>query len=263
MTSLAFIGGGAMGGSIVRRLIGSGTDPSEMLVVDLSPEIRADYEELGVATSDDVTAVVGVDVVVVAVKPQHLTSALDPLSGQLSSELIVSVVAGVPTRQYEQQLGPVAVVRCMPNTPALIGLGMTALAAGEHVTADQFDRAKGILSLVGATVGVDEADLDAVTAVSGSGPAYVFLLAESMMAAAREQGLSEPVAKQLVEQTLVGASQLLADSDDSPDVLRVRVTSPGGTTQEALGVFESEDFRGAVSRAIAAAARRSKELGDQ
>jgi len=263
VASLAFIGGGAMGGSIIRRLIASGTEPSDMLVVDLSPELRAEYDALGLATSDDVTSIAGAEVVVIAVKPQHLVSALGPLDGMLADELIVSVVAGVPTREFERHLGPVAVVRCMPNTPALIGRGMTALAAGEHVSHEQFDRAKAILALVGAIVSVDEADLDAVTAVSGSGPAYVFLLAESMMSAARELGLSEAVGQLLVEQTLVGASHLLADSDDPPDVLRVRVTSPGGTTQEALGVFEREDFTGAVRRAIAAAARRSKELGEQ
>ncbi len=263
MTTLAFIGGGAMGGSIVRRLIESGTDPAEMLVVDLSAELRADYDALGVATSDDAARVAGAEVIVVAVKPQHLMSALAPLAGVLRDELLVSVVAGVPTREFEQVLGPVAVVRCMPNTPALIGQGMTALASGAHVTDEQFEKAKGIMALVGAIVGVDESELDAVTAVSGSGPAYVFLLAEAMMAAAREQGLSDEVATQLVEQTLVGASQLLAGSDDPPDVLRVRVTSPGGTTQEALSVFEQEDFRGAVGRAVAAAARRSKELGER
>lgn len=262
MTELAFVGGGAMGGSIARRLIEAGTDPAGMLVVDLSPDIRAEYERLGVAVSDDVRSVAGAGTIVVAVKPQHLGSVLEPLAGALASELIVSVVAGVPTRVYEQHLGPVAVVRCMPNTPALIGMGMTALAGGFHVSDDQLAAAERILTQVGRTVIVAEEDLDAVTAVSGSGPAYVFLLAEALIAAAREQGLDDDTASLLVQQTLVGAAQLLSDSPDGPDVLRVRVTSPGGTTQEALGVFESEDFRGAVSRAVAAATRRSRELGE-
>lgn len=263
MTELAFVGGGAMGGSMIRRLLALGADPETVLVVDLSADVRAEYEGLGVATSSDIKDVAGAQVVIVAVKPQHLAAALEPLDGCLSDELIVSVVAGAPTRVFEQRLGPVAVVRCMPNTPALIGKGMTALAAGEHVSPEQLDRARAILSSVGSAIIVEEADLDAVTAVSGSGPAYVFLLAEAMIAAGRELGLSEEVATQLVEQTLVGASQLLADSNDGPDVLRVRVTSPGGTTEEALGVFETEDFRGSVSRALAAAARRSRELGEQ
>lgn len=263
MPELTFIGGGAMGGSIIRRLLAAGTEPGSVLVVDLSADLRAQYEELGVATSDDVTTAAGSEVIVVAVKPQHLVAALEPLAGVLRDELMVSVVAGVPTSEFERRLGPVAVVRCMPNTPALIGEGMTALAPGAHVSREQLARGRQIMASVGAVVDVAEADLDAVTAVSGSGPAYLFLLAESMIAAAVEQGLTEDVATLLVEQTLTGASRLLAESEDTPEALRIRVTSPGGTTQEALGVFEAEDFRGAVSRAIAAASRRSRELGEQ
>ena len=140
MIELAFVGGGAMGGSIIRRLVSLGADPATMIVIDLSSDLRAEYEAMGLQASDDITKVVGAEVVLVAVKPQHLAAALEPLNGLLEGELVVSVVAGVPTRIYEQLLGPVAVIRCMPNTPALIGKGMTALAAGEHVTAEQLER---------------------------------------------------------------------------------------------------------------------------
>lgn len=261
MTSIAFVGGGAMGGSIIHRLLEEGHDPGGLLVVDPSDQVRSDFAAAGLTTSNDIMSAVGARVIVLAVKPQHLAEALAPLEG-LDDELVISVVAGVPTRVLEQHLGPVAIVRCMPNTPALIGRGMTALAGGAHATPLHVNQARDILGAVGDVVEVDEADLDAVTAVSGSGPAYVFLLAESMMAAGKDLGLDPSTATRLVEQTLVGAAHLLAESPDGPDALRVRVTSPGGTTQAALEVFDEGDFRGLVHRALAAAARRSRELGD-
>lgn len=260
--SLGLIGAGAMGGALAAGLVSAGWEPSRITTVDASPDRLAELADLGYRTSDDVSVLVGHDVIVVAVKPHHVASALGPLAGRLGNQqLVISIAAGVGIAAIESVIGLVPVVRCMPNTPALVGEGMSAIASGSAASERHLEVAAEILSAVGKVVVVDESALDAVTAVSGSGPAYVFLLAEAMMAAALEQGLEADVADTLVRQTIAGAGKLLAASPDGPGELREKVTSPGGTTEAALGVMAEAGFADLVARAIESAAARSRQLG--
>jgi len=175
---------------------------------------------------------------------------------------VLSIAAGVRTATIEAGLGAgPAVVRCMPNTPALVGRGAAAIAGGTAATDDDLAWAAAILSAVGTVVSVTESELDAVTGLSGSGPAYVFHLAEGLVAAGIAEGLAPDVADALVRQTLLGAATLLVESGEDPAVLRANVTSPGGTTAAGLAVFADADLIGLVGRAVAAATARSRELG--
>ena len=201
-----------------------------------------------------------------AVKPQVMQTVCSQI-GELTAvqsrqPLFISVAAGTPLARLESWLGgSPSVVRCMPNTPALVGRGATGLFANAKVSADQRDIAQAMLAAVGVSVWVDaEADLDTVTAVSGSGPAYFFLFMEAMQEAAREMGLSADLARLLVVETAAGAAQLAAQSDVDTGELRRRVTSPGGTTEQAIQQFEAGELRALVKRAMAAAHQRSVEL---
>jgi len=254
-----------MGGALVSGLLDAGWDPTELTLVEQRADRLAELmEEIGCAGATDPGDVVGhQDVVVLAVKPQGVHEALDALRGRLdAAQVVVALVAGVPLSVYEAALGDVPVIRTMPNTPALIREGVTGIAPGAHATDMHVDRARSVLSAVGRVELVEESQIDAVTAISGSGPAYVFLLAESLVAAALEQGLSPETADGLVRQLLKGAGALLAQSEMTPEQLRVQVTSPGGTTAAALARFEEGGFRQLVADAVAAAAARSRELGD-
>lgn len=251
-----------MGGALSAGLVAAGWDPRSITAVEMIPERRAELAELGYNVSDDVEDIVRHDVILVAVKPQHVATALAPLAGRLTmDQTVISIAAGIAISAVEEVLGDVPVVRCMPNTPALVGAGMAAIAPGRLATDEHLRVAAEILSAVGSVVRVEEQALDAVTAVSGSGPAYVFLLAEAMTAAALEQGLTAETADTLVRQTIKGSGQLLASSPEEPSELRRKVTSPGGTTEAAIGVFESGGFAALVAAAIDAAAVRSRELG--
>jgi pyrroline-5-carboxylate reductase len=175
---------------------------------------------------------------------------------------VLSVVAGIPALRLEAALAEgTAVVRAMPNTPALVGRGATAIAGGSHVTADDLDWAEGVLSAVGIVVRLPERHLDAVTGLSGSGPAYIFLVAEAMIEAGVLVGLPRDVSRSLTVQTLLGSAELLAGSGDEPEVLRAAVTSPGGTTAAGLRALESRAVRAAVLEAVVAATERSRQLG--
>jgi pyrroline-5-carboxylate reductase len=214
--------------------------------------------------ADNAAAVAGAATWVLAVKPQVLRDmceALAPLA-RASRPLVVSVAAGITVKQLQRWLGgDIAVVRCMPNTPALLGAGVTGLYASPQVDADGRDRAETLLAAAGRTVWLDdEAKMDAVTAVSGSGPAYVFLLAEAMQAAADAEGLPADAARTLVLQTILGAARMLTEGDADATELRRRVTSPGGTTQAAIEVFEAGGFGALVARAIGAATQRGRQL---
>ncbi len=257
---LTVIGGGKMGEALVGGLIsGSWASADEILVVE---PVEARRDELvkahkDLAVSADATTA-GPDVLV-AVKPDHVEEVCRGLD---SVERVISIAAGVTTASMESWLPEgVRVVRVMPNTPAMVGKGMAAAAAGALATGPDLDWAAEILAAVGEVVIVDEAALDAVTAVSGSGPAYVFLLAEALRAAGVSVGLDEATADLLTRQTLLGAAHLLSVSGEDPAVLRENVTSPGGTTAAALAVFEDRDLRGIVEAAVAAADARSRELG--
>ncbi len=234
--------------------------PDELAVVEVVAERRAVLAERfpGVAVLD---AVGPADAAVVAVKPNDVPEACAALSG-VGVGRVLSIAAGVTTKTLEAALpGGVAVVRAMPNTPALVGAGAAAIAGGSAASAADLDWAESILSAVGVVVRVEESLLDAVTGVSGSGPAYVFLFAEALIEAGERAGLPHDISAALAVQTLVGASQLLAQSADSPADLRAAVTSPGGTTAAALRVLESAGWTHELVEAVEAATARSRELG--
>lgn len=266
MTQIAFIGGGNMATSIIGGLIKQGdVNPQLIHVADPNEEQRLHLEEtFNVHTyADGNEATLNADVVVLAVKPQVMQPVLASLENTLKQQrsLLISIAAGVSTQSLQQWSSCEAVVRCMPNTPALIGLGATGLYATNEVSLEQRQLADSLLRAVGTTVWLkEEADIDSVTAISGSGPAYFFLLIEAMMDAGQQLGLSAEAARLLTLQTAVGASQLAQSADVDPAELRRRVTSPGGTTEQAILSFENSGFRAMVSNALQAAKQRAEEL---
>ena len=266
---IGFIGGGNMASSLISGLIASGHSPQHLWVSDINPDtLKALAENLNVNTSASNDAVINeVDVIVLAVKPQALSSVAKSAAVliQQKKPLVVSIAAGISQHSLSQWLGAdTAIVRCMPNTPALVLTGATALHANARVTAEQRNLAENIMRSVGIALWVKvESELDAVTAVSGSGPAYYFLLMEAMEKAALEMGLSEVTARLLVQQTALGAAKIALESSESPEQLRKRVTSPGGTTQRAIETFEQGGFTELVSKALHAARDRSIEMSKQ
>jgi len=262
---LAFIGGGNMARSLIGGLIARGADPARLRVAEPVPALReALARDFGVPVFDrGEQAVQGAQVWLLAVKPQVMREVCGSLAAQARAQapLAISIAAGITAGQLERWLGgEAAVVRAMPNTPALLGAGITGLYANAAAR-PRFDQAAELLSAVGPTVRIDdEAQMDAVTAVSGSGPAYLFLLAEAMQQAGEAQGLDADAARALVVQTLLGAATMLQAGDEPAATLRARVTSPGGTTQAAVETFEAGGLRELVGRAIAAATERGRQL---
>ncbi len=267
--TIGFIGGGNMATSLISGLIASGHAPAQIWVSDANPAtLQRHADQLRVNVSDsNATVVEASDVVVIAVKPQILREVMQPLAAviQQRQPLLVSVAAGINQHSLSRWLGErVAIVRCMPNTPALVLTGATGLHANANVSDQQKDLAENILRAVGLALWVaDESQLDAVTAVSGSGPAYFFLLMEAMEKAAVELGLDEHSARLLIQQTALGAAKIALESAESPTILRERVTSPGGTTQKAIETFQSNGFTELVSKALHAARDRSIEMSKQ
>ncbi|KRD72766.1 pyrroline-5-carboxylate reductase [Lysobacter sp. Root983] len=266
LSPVAFIGGGNMARSLIGGLVARGGDADAIRVAEPVDALReALQRDFGVPSyANAAEAATGAVVWLLAVKPQVMRSvcaALAPLA-QSQRPLVISIAAGITAGQLDLWLGGgQAVVRAMPNTPALLGAGITGLYANAATAEPQRARAAALLDAVGPTVWIaEEALMDAVTAVSGSGPAYVFLLAEAMQAAGVAQGLAPEAARALVNQTLLGAATMLSQSDESAQVLRARVTSPGGTTQAAIETFETGGFHALVEAAIAAATRRGREL---
>jgi len=265
---IGFIGGGNMASSLISGLIASGHSPQQLWVSDVNPDtLNALAKNLKVNISASNDALINdVDVVVLAVKPQVLKAVAESAAAQIQQKkpLVVSIAAGITQNSLSLWLGAgVAIVRCMPNTPALVLTGATALHANKNVTAEQRNQAENILRAVGISLWVDnESDLDAVTAVSGSGPAYYFLLMEAMEKAALEMGLSEHMARLLVQQTALGAAKIALESSESPEQLRQRVTSPGGTTQRAIETFQQGGFSELVGKALRAARDRSIEMSN-
>jgi pyrroline-5-carboxylate reductase len=253
-----------MGEALVSGLLGAGWDPGE---ISLCVRRRDRADELAHKTGcsvflDLVEGIEGRDVIVVAVKPRDVDDLLKTLAGQVEGgQTILSLAAGVTTQAYEAQLGAVPVVRAMPNTPALVGEGVTGIAPGSHAGTGHLDAARELLGAVGEVRMMEEGLIDAVTAVSGTGPAYVFLLAEAMTEAAMREGLPRDVAESFVHQTIRGAGHLLTETGKSPERLRHEVTSPGGTTAAAMHVLEEKGFRAIVEDAVRAAAIRARELG--
>lgn len=264
-TKIGFIGGGNMAASLLNGLAASGHDPGQLWVSDINPEtLRQLSGNLGInVTQNNQDVINAADVVVLAVKPQILEQVAKEIRSDLRPEqLVVSIAAGITLERLNLWLGPdTPIVRCMPNTPALVLTGATGLFANARVSLEQRNLAESILRAVGIALWVDsERDLDAVTAVSGSGPAYFFLLMEAMEKAALELGLNEATARLLIQQTALGAAKIALESPESPAELRRRVTSPGGTTQQAIETFERGGFTGLVAKALHAARDRSIEM---
>jgi pyrroline-5-carboxylate reductase len=266
---IGFIGGGNMASSLISGLIASGHASQNIWVSDVNPDALktlADNLKVNVSSSNEVI-VNEADVIVLAVKPQIMGEVAQPIAAaiQKKSPLVVSIAAGISQSSLSRWLGAeTAIVRCMPNTPALVLTGATALHANHKVSAEQRNLAETILRSVGIALWVqDESQLDAVTAVSGSGPAYFFLLMETMEKTAVELGLSEVTARLLVQQTALGAAKIALESSESPEQLRKRVTSPGGTTQRAIETFQQGGFNELVNKALHAARDRSIEMSKQ
>jgi pyrroline-5-carboxylate reductase len=254
-----------MGEALVAGLLDAGWERDAVAVAEIDPDRRRHLEERfpGVrVVPSPAWAVADADVVVVAVKPGDVPGVLDACaSGLADHALVLSIAAGVPLHVLEKSVPDRAVVRAMPNTPAVVRRAAAAIAPGSNATDDHLAIAERILGSVGTVVRVPEHQLDAVTALSGSGPAYVFLVAEAMIEAGVLAGLPRATADALVRETLVGAALLLAEGE-SPEALRTAVTSPGGTTAAGLHVLEAAGVRAAFLDAVLAAAGRSRELGD-
>jgi pyrroline-5-carboxylate reductase len=216
------------------------------------------------ATLDFAEAIDGREVLVIAVKPSDIPTLLGQIRPLVNGDqLILSLAAGVPTGLFEDVLGEVSVVRAMPNTPSAVDEGMTAYCGGRYATEGALGKANAVLAAVGRTMQLSEDLLDAVTALSGTGPAYLYLLAEALVEAGIREGLPRHAAEKLVEQTLKGSGALISASAMSPFELRAQVTSPGGTTAAAVHVLEEGGFRALVEDAVRAAAQRSRELGQR
>ncbi len=264
---ISFLGGGNMAAALVGGLIAKGFAAVDLQVAELSPEGRASLEaRFGVRTVaalDD--AALDCDLLLLAVKPQQMRQALAPLAGRLSRQVVVSIAAGLRMADLARWLGGHRrLVRCMPSTPALIGAGVTGLCADPSVDEAGRTAAETVLAAVGDTVWLaDEGQMDAVTALSGSGPAYVFHFIEALEAGGVEMGFDSATARRLAIGTVLGAARLAAESPEPPAMLRERATSKGGTTEAALKLMAADGFLPLVARALRAAEARGRELGDQ
>jgi pyrroline-5-carboxylate reductase len=256
---LVIVGGGRMGEAILGGLLGAGWVAADLAVAEKVPAraaaLRARFP--GVAVGDAVPVAEGA---VLAVKPADVAGACAEVAAA-GARRALSIAAGVPLARLEAALGEVPVVRAMPNTPSLVGAGVAAVAAGAHAGDDDLAWAEEVLGAVGEVVRVPEHLLDAVTGLSGSGPAYVFLVVEAMVEGGVLAGLPRDVATRLATATLLGSARLLAEGPEGPESLRAAVTSPGGTTAAGLRVLEAAGVRSAFLEAVAAAAERSRQLG--
>ena len=263
---ISLIGAGNMGQAIARGLIEKSVYPQNISVFDVDKKkldaIRKDAR-VKIAKSNR-QAVSLADVVILAVKPQILGRVAEEIASGFGKEtLVISIAAGVTLKTIESFFKkPVSLIRVMPNMPALAGAGMSAFSLGRHATAKQKKIAEAILGALGEVVQVQEKMLDLVTAISGSGPAYFFLLAEKMIQAAYEKGIKAEIAKKLVYQTAFGSGKVLKESYEDPDVLIQKVASKGGTTEAALKVFQRQGFGKIIQDAVRAAAKRSKEISE-
>jgi pyrroline-5-carboxylate reductase len=264
---IAFIGGGNMASALIGGLIKRGVAPANLHAVDPGDEARArTSKQFGVATSAAIDATLtGFDAIVLAVKPQVLKDVAEALRPVLSTQLVISIAAGIRASDLSRWLGGYGkIVRTMPNTPALIGMGVTGMSALADVDDDAKALASKVLDAVGETVWFDdETKIDAVTAISGSGPAYVFYFIEAMQEAARQLGMTEAQGRALALATFAGAAQLAAQSEEPASVLRERVTSKGGTTAAALASFDASGVKDAIVRGALAADARAREMGEE
>ncbi|KAB0623771.1 pyrroline-5-carboxylate reductase [Acinetobacter gandensis] len=263
--NISFIGGGNMAQALIGGLIARGVPTTRITVSDPVEKVRALLAEKDLhVTDDNLAAIRDADIVLFAVKPQVLASVLAPLKGLLAGKLVISIVAGAEVATIAKLLETDRIVRVMPNTPALVQTGAHGLYAGAAVSTEDRELASQVLASTGLTLWVNsEAQIDAVTAVSGSGPAYFFYMMESMIRAGKNMGLDEKVATALTLQTALGAAQMAITSANSPAELRKNVTSPNGTTQAALEVFDRAQISQNIQTALAAAQKRSQELAQE
>jgi pyrroline-5-carboxylate reductase len=264
--TIAFLGAGNMAEALVKGLLRANVaEPREIICSDRS-EDRGPIltQRYGVRfTRSNKEATVAADIVVLSVKPQVMNKLLDEISPVLTDKkLVISIAAGVPIAAIERKVGHgVRIIRTMPNTPALVGAGATALSAGEHATEEDLHQARALFDAIGKSVVVDEVLLDAVTGLSGSGPAYIFLIIEALSDAGVKVGLARTTAQELAAQTVLGSAKLLIETGEHPGRLKDQVTSPGGTAIAGLHTLEAGGLRTTLMDAVEAATTRSKELG--
>jgi pyrroline-5-carboxylate reductase len=268
---IAILGTGSMGKAILSGMLAAGTSPANVRVTTKSKAsadaISSNHGVQATALESDSaansSAVKNADLVILAVKPNMILETLKDVASVLTPDcLVVSVAAGITTAAMEEQLSSnAAVVRAMPNTPSVLGLGVTGISKGSNVSAKQLDLAVELFSSVGKVLVVDESKIDALSTISGSGPAYVFYFAEKLITAAKSLGFSEQEASLMVKETFLGSATLLATSSSSPEELRQQVTSPNGTTMQATGRFDAADLERVFIEATEAALARAKELG--
>jgi len=264
--TIAFLGAGNMAEAFIKGLLRAGVAaPSEILCTDRRKDRLADLARLyGVrTTADNRAAAAEAGIVVLSVKPQVMNKLLDEIAPAIDEKkLVISIAAGVPLAAIERKVGHgIRIVRSMPNTPALVGAGASAIAAGDHATEADMAQATALFDAVGKTVVVDEPLLDAVTGLSGSGPAYVFLVIEALSDAGVKVGLDRRTAQDLAAQTVLGSAKLLIETGEHPGKLKDQVTSPGGTAIAGLHTLEAGGLRTTLMNAVEAATRRSHELG--
>jgi pyrroline-5-carboxylate reductase len=262
---VAILGAGVMGETLLSGLIRAGRAPETLLVGEKRPHRATELSErYGVRVVTNREAAAEAQTVVVVVKPQDMGDLIDDIAGELRpGQLVVSLAAGITTAYIESRLPEgVAVVRVMPNTPALVDEGMAAVSPGSHCDEAHLAMAEGMLAAVGRVVQVPESQQDAITAISGSGPAYLFFVVEAMIEAGVHLGLPRPTATELVVQTVVGSAKLLRETGEHPTVLREQVTSPGGTTAAAVRQLEDHKVRAAFLTAMEAARDRSRALAE-
>lgn len=264
---ITFVGGGNMACALIGGLLQQDYPVAKLRVIEIDPGSRERIKRQFNVTTDAelATGAIGCDVVVLAVKPQQLFAVAEQLTPLLTDQLVVSIAAGIRAPDLSRWLGGYGgIVRAMPNTPSLIRAGVTGLYALPTVSSSQKECAAKILNAVGSVLWVEqEVLLDAVTAVSGSGPAYIFYFIEAMQQAGMELGLSNAQARQLTLQTFLGATQLAVQSEEDVTILRSRVTSRGGTTEQALLRMEQDDVKKAIVRAIHVAFERAQQMGDE
>jgi len=265
MSKLLFIGAGKMATAIAGGLVKAGVfQSSELQAFDVNPAAAAEFTKatgVACAVSDCAGLAAAAERVLLAIKPQTMTKALEELTSVLSGKTVISIIAGVPLARLAALTGSKKVIRVMPNTPALVGKGAAGIAAAPEVEASERKLAEQIFGAVGIVMPVEERNLDAVTALSGSGPAYVFEFIQALADGGVAAGLARNVATELAVQTVIGAAEMVRATGMHPTALKDQVTSPGGTTIRALEVLEDRAFAGTIIQAVRAACARSEELG--
>ena len=265
--TIGFVGTGNMGEALIRGLLKAGVaEPGQIVGSDPRRDRAAELGETYAirTTHDNVEVARQADILILAIKPQLMERVLEEIGPEIHAHaLVISIAAGVPLSAIEARLPQARVIRTMPNTPALVGAAATAIAVGGHATDDDLKAAQSIFDSVGMTVTLDEAQMDAVTGLSGSGPAYVFLVIEALSDAGVKVGLSRHHAQALAAQTLLGSAKLLIETNEHPGRLKDMVTSPGGTAIAGLHTIEAGGLRTTLMDAVEAATKRSQELGEQ